>query len=175
MKPSNRASSPAVKSFTMSTEATVLSLARPDVDQLADDFEKIVGIVSPVSIASTHSSVIEDLQDQIEAVEADIATSKAKLSKLKLSLRKQLKVVNSPTTHENASLAVVIRNQYGEFNRQIHNNRDGTLYYYTDGDHKTLLTLSATKVSTAEVRAAGGEVVDGKKGAAVHFKDLSSA
>lgn len=161
----------------MSANSETLSLIA--VDALAEDFEHIVGVVSSPSGTSTSSNsslstVSEELTDAIEAIEHEIEEKKLQLVKLKNALRKQTRLVGTPTTHDNAALAVVIKNRNGEFYRQIHNDRDGTLYYLTDGGRKTLLTLSASKMPTKIVREGGANVLDGKKGPSVHHKDLSS-
>ena len=166
-----------VNSSRMSDNSVTLSLLA--VDALADDFEQIVGVVSSpsgtsISSNSTLSTVSEELTDAIEAIEQEIEEKKLQLLKLKNALRRQTRLTGTPTTHENAAFCVVVKNRNGEFYRQIHNDRDGTLYYLTDGGRKTLLTLSATKVLTAVVREGGGQVLDGRRGPSVHYKDLSA-
>ena len=94
---------------------------------------------------------------------------RAELKEKRKELKKWEKRVSTPTTTENAQLVVIVK----EVNRQIHNELDGTLFYRTGPTSKTLLRLSAQKVSTKSVRDVGKTIVDGKKNVSVHVKDIS--
>jgi hypothetical protein len=126
----------------------------------------------PIELVSLVSSIQNDIRADIREVEKEIAAlmeivgQKKQLIKEKNSrLKLWEKRVSTPTTAENASLAVKVK----ENDRQLHNDQDGSLYYKS-GLKKQYIKVSAVKVSTKSVREAGKPVLDGKEGK-VHIKD----
>jgi hypothetical protein len=125
-----------------------------------------------IELVSLVSSIQNDIKADIREVEKEIAALmeivdqkkqliKEKTKKLKLWEKR----VSTPTTVENASLAVKVK----ENDRQLHNDEDGSLWYKS-GVKKQYIKVSAVKVSTKSVREAGKPVLDGKE-AKVHIKD----
>jgi len=114
---------------------------------------------------------IEGLEAEVEAIEEALLKKKGELKDKRNVLKKWLKRVHTPTTVENAQLAVVIYHT----NRQLHIDEDGTLFYRAPGEKntKTQVRLSAKRVSTQSVREKGQVVMDGKKKVSVHLKDPS--
>ena len=126
----------------------------------------------PIELVSLVSSIQNDIRADIREVEKEIAAlmeivgQKKQLIKEKNSrLKLWEKRVSTPTTAENASLAVKVR----ENDRQLHNDQDGSIWYKS-GVKKQYIKVSAVKVSTKSVREAGKPVLDGKEGK-VHIKD----
>ena len=126
----------------------------------------------PIELVSLVSSIQNDIKADIREVEKEIAAlmeivgQKKQLIKEKNSrLKLWEKRVSTPTTAENASLAVKVR----ENDRQLHNDQDGSIWYKS-GSKKQYIKVSAVKVSTKSVREAGKPVLDGKEGK-VHIKD----
>ena len=126
----------------------------------------------PIELLSLVSSIQNDIKADIREVEKEIAAlmeivgQKKQLIKEKNSrLKLWEKRVSTPTTAENASLAVKVR----ENDRQLHNDQDGSIWYKS-GSKKQYIKVSAVKVSTKSVREAGKPVLDGKEGK-VHIKD----
>jgi hypothetical protein len=50
----------------------------------------------------------------------------------------------------------------------------GDVYYFTAGGHRVNVKLSATLLPNLEARAAGHQIFDGKKGAAIHINDKAA-
>jgi 23S rRNA U2552 (ribose-2'-O)-methylase RlmE/FtsJ len=126
----------------------------------------------PIELVSLVSSIQNDIKADIREVGKEIAAlmeivgQKKQLIKEKTSrLKLWEKRVSTPTTAENASLAVKVK----ENDRQLHNDDDGSLWYKS-GLKKQYIKVSAVKVSTKSVRDAGKLVLDGKE-AKVHIKD----
>ena len=127
----------------------------------------------PIELVSLVSSIQNDIKADIKEVEKEIAALMEIVSQKKQLIKektKRLKLwdkrVSTPTTVENASLAVKVK----ENDRQVHNDEDGSLWYKSGARGKQYLKVSAVKVSTKSVREAGKPVLDGKE-AKVHIKD----
>lgn len=121
------------------------------------------------------SKIQDDIRSDIREFNKEIAglteiiNQKKQLIKEKTArLKLWDKRVSTPTTVENASLAVKVRDN----DRQLHNDEDGSMYYKS-GTKKQFIKLSAVKVSTKSVREAGKPVLDGKE-AKVHIKDKTA-
>jgi hypothetical protein len=129
----------------------------------ANDQVELIFLVSQIQddIRSDIREVQKEIASLMEIVEQKKLIIKEKTSRLKLWDKR----VNSPTTVENASLAVKVKDN----DRQLHNDGDGSLYYKS-GVKKQYIKVSAVKVSTKSVREAGKPVLDGKEGK-VHIKD----
>ena len=146
------------------TEGTSIKSQQRDAVDFVDE-EPLI-LKSAAKVIETLEKEVEEIADQIELDEEEIAKKKTYLKGLRKELKKWQKRVSTPTTAENAHLAVVIN----QVNRQLHNLDDGTLFYNTDTS-KTLVRLSAKRVPTKSVREAGKPVIDGKKKVSVHIKD----
>jgi hypothetical protein len=94
-----------------------------------------------------------------------------KVRKLQKQVHALVNPSNSPTTVEIASLHVDITNNHGTFSRQLHNDRNGNVFYYTDGGRRSNVLLSVTRIPNDVAREGGKPIYDGKKGIAVHPKD----
>ena len=151
---------------TTSTEGTSINSKQYAAVDFVDETPLIVKAAKNVIV--TLEGEVEEMTDLIEAIEYNLAKKKALLKEKRKELKNWVKRVSTPTTAENAHFAVVIKN----VNRQIHSEDDGQLFYKTESG-KTLLRLSATKVSTKSLRDAGKLIVDGKKKASVHIKDTT--
>jgi len=151
---------------TTSTEGTSINSKQYAAVDFVDDVPVIVKATKKVVEALENE--VEEMSNEIESLEEALAKKKTVLKEKRKELKKWEKRVSTPTTAENAHFAVVIKN----VNRQIHSEDCGQLFYKTETG-KTLLRLSATKVSTKSVRDAGKFVVDGKKKASVHIKDTT--
>ena len=126
----------------------------------------------PIELVSLVSSIQNDIKADIREVEKEIAALMEIVDQKKQLIKeksKRLKLwekrISTPTTAENASLAVKVK----ENDRQLHNDEDGSLWYKS-GVKKQYIKVSAVKVSTKSVREAGKPVLDGKE-ARVHIKD----
>ncbi len=155
-------------------EIAVSPIVTPPVEVKLSSVESAVVSAEndPIELVSLVSSIQNDIKSDIREVEKEIAAlmeivgQKKQLIKEKNSrLKLWEKRVSTPTTAENASLAVKVK----ENDRQLHNDDDGSLYYKS-GLKKQYIKVSAVKVSTKSVREAGKPVLDGKEGK-VHIKD----
>ena len=155
-------------------EIAVSPIVTPPVEVKLSSVESAVVSAEndPIELVSLVSSIQNDIKADIREVEKEIAAlmeivgQKKQLIKEKTSrLKLWEKRVSTPTTAENASLAVKVR----ENDRQLHNDDDGSLWYKS-GLKKQYIKVSAVKVSTKSVREAGKPVLDGKEGK-VHIKD----
>lgn len=149
---------------TTTTEGTSIKSQQRDAVDFIDE-EPLI-LKSAGKVIEDLEKKVEELADEIELDEEEIAKKKTYLKGVRKELKKWQKRVSTPTTAENAQFVVVVN----QVNRQIHNYDDGTLFYNTETS-KTQLRLSAHKVSTKSVRDAGKTVVDGKKKVSVHVKD----
>ena len=118
------------------------------------------------------SKIQDDIRSDIKEINKEIAGLTEIINQKKMQIKEKSarlklwdKRVSTPTTVENASLAVKVRDN----DRQLHNTDDGSCYYKS-GAKKQFIQLSAVKVSTKSVREAGKPVLDGKE-AKVHIKD----
>jgi hypothetical protein len=102
----------------------------------------------------------------------DILSKKVKVRALQKQVSRLLNPSNSPTTNEIAGLHVNITNRIGTFSRQLHNDKDNNVFYYTDGGRRTDIKLSATRIPNDVARDSGVPIYDGKKGIVRHPKDL---
>ena len=102
-----------------------------------------------------------------------ILTRKIKIRQLQKQVQILINPSSSPTTVEIASLHVDITNRDGTFSRQLHNDKDKNVFYYTDGGRRTDVKLSATRIPNDVARESGKPIYDGKKGIAVHPKDIT--
>jgi TolA-binding protein len=143
-------------------------------EQVEELTEGVEGIVLADNYSVASSAKVEELEEKIEDTQDLIEELKVKLTKLKNQLRREQRKVLTPTTATNAAIAVVVKNNRGKFYRQLHNEVDGTLYYFSDAGRKNKISLSAIKVPTAQVRASGHVVLDGKQGASIQLKDASA-
>ncbi len=158
-----------------SEDEQVLQIAvspSPITTVLTEESAVAVTSSSEIELVSLVSSIQNDIKADIREVEKEIAAlmeivgQKKQLIKEKTSrLKLWEKRVSTPTTAENASLAVKVK----ENDRQLHNDVDGSLWYKS-GVKKQYIKVSAVKVSTKSVREAGKPVLDGKEGK-VHIKD----
>ena len=151
---------------TTTTEGTSINSKQYTAVDFVDDEPLIVKATKKVVEALENE--VEEMSNEIESLEEALSKKKNVLKEKRKELKKWEKRVSTPTTAENAHFAVVIKN----VNRQIHSEEDGQLFYKTETS-KTLLRLSATKVSTKSLREAGKPVVDGKKKVSVHIKDTT--
>ena len=149
---------------TTSTEGTSINSKQYATVDFVDETPLIVKAAK--NVIEALEGEVEEMTDEIEAIEYNLAKKKALLKEKRKELKKWVKRVSTPTTVENAHFAVVIN----QVNRQLHNEDDGQLFYRTD-KAKILVRLSARKVSTKSVRDSGRVVVDGKKKTSVHVKD----
>jgi len=155
----------------------VSSLAEISITGSGLSSNPVVSVDDRPLIIQSAAFVLQNLEDEIESLEAEVEAVEEALNKKKGELKdkrnvlkKWLKRIHTPTTVENAQLAVVIN----QTNRQLHNDEDGTLFYRTgEKNTKTQVRLSAKKVSTQSVREKGQVVMDGKKKVSVHLKDPS--
>lgn len=149
---------------TTSSEGTSIKSEQYTKVDFVDDKPLIVKAAAKV--IETLEEEVEEMTDEIESLEEALSLKKLALKEKRKELKKWVKRVSTPTTAENAHFAVVINS----VNRQLHNCSDGQLFYRTDKT-KTIVRLSAKKVSTKSVRDSGKVVVDGKKKISVHVKD----
>lgn len=149
---------------TTSTEGTSIDSKQYTTVDFVDDKPLIVRTAAKV--IENLEEEVDQMTDEIESLEEALSSKKIALKEKRKELKKWVKRVSTPTTVENAHFAVVIN----QVNRQLHNEDDGQLFYRTD-KAKTLVRLSARKVSTKSVRESGRVVVDGKKKISVHVKD----
>ena len=153
---------------TTSTKGSSIKTQQIDAVDFIDDEDEAE---EPIIVQSV-KMVIENLEIDVTDLESlvdKLIEMRAELKKKRKELKKWEKRVSTPTTTENAQLVVIVK----EVNRQIHNELDGTLFYRTGPTSKTLLRLSAQKISTKSVRDVGKTIVDGKKNVSVHVKDIS--
>lgn len=156
---------------TTSTKGSSIKTQQIDAVEFIDDETEVEEpiIVQSVKMVIENLEIdVTSLEDLCESLVDKLIEMRAELKEKRKELRKWEKRVSTPTTTENAQLVVIVK----EVNRQIHNELDGTLFYRT-GTSKTLLRLSAQKVSTKSVREVGKPIVDGKKNVSVHVKDIS--
>ena len=156
-------------------EIAISPIVTPPAEVKLSSVESAVAVSTenaPIQLVSLVTSIQNDIKADIREVEKEIAALmeivnqkkqiiKEKNSRLKLWEKR----VSTPTTAENASLAVKVK----ENDRQLHNDDDGSLWYKS-GLKKQYIKVSAVKVSTKSVREAGKPVLDGKEGK-VHIKD----
>ena len=151
-----------------STETTSITSKQLEAVNFIDG-QSLIGHSVELVIENIQSEV-EELNSEIDVLLEQLGLKKGELKEKRSILKKWLKRVQSPTTAENAQLAVVV----GGTNRQLHNDEDNQLYYRTgEKNTKTLVRLSARKVSTKSVRDAKKNVVDGKTKISVHVKDAT--
>ena len=156
--------SPTVSAVTTVSKSSKSSASSASSDDDDEDEIDLVHLVS--NIQDDIKGEIKEVQNEIalmmEIVEKKKQLIKEKTKKLKLWEKR----VSTPTTAENASLAVKVK----ENERQVHNDLDGSLWYKSGSRGKQYLKVSAVKISTKSVREAGKPVLDGKE-AKVHIKD----
>ena len=155
-------------------EIAISPIITPPAEVKLSSGESAVGSAEndSIELVSLVSSIQNDIKADIKEVEKEIAALMEIVDQKKQLIKeksKRLKLwekrVSTPTTAENASLAVKVK----ENDRQLHNDEDGSLWYKS-GVKKQYIKVSAVKVSTKSVREAGKPVLDGKE-AKVHIKD----
>jgi len=115
-------------------EIAISPVVTPPVEVKLSSVESAVVSIEndPIELVSLVSSIQNDIKTDIREVEKEIAAlmeivgQKKQLIKEKNSrLKLWEKRVSTPTTAENASLAVKVR----ENDRQLHNDQDGSIWY----------------------------------------------
>ena len=156
--------SPTVSAVTTASKSSKSSASSASSD---DDDENEIDLVHLVSnIQNDIKGEIKEVQNEIALMMTIVEQKKQLIKEKKKKLKLWEKRVSTPTTVENASLAVKVRDN----DRQVHNDEDGSLWYKSGAKGKQYLKVSAVKVSTKSVREAGKPVLDGKE-ARVHIKD----
>ena len=152
-----------VSAVTKSSEESVAVLSLSASYEEENDEIELVSLVSKIQ---------DDIRNDIKEVQKEIASLMEIVDQKKLIIKEKTarlklwdKRVNTPTTVQNASLAVKVK----ENDRQLHNDDDGSMWYRS-GTKKQYIKVSAVKVSTKSVRETGKPVLDGKE-PKVHIKD----
>jgi len=168
VSPITSASSVSASSASESTTTTKASKTTKKFEDDDDDDDELEMMHLASKIRDDLKSDIKDLEKGIKLYLEMIADKKQRIKEKTASLKLWDKRVNTPTTFENASLSVKVKDN----DRQIHNEIDGSLYYKSGGK-KQFLKVSAVKVSTKSVRESGKPVLDGKE-VKVHIKDKTA-
>jgi hypothetical protein len=162
------ASSVSASSASESTTTTKSSKTTKKFEDDDDDDDELEMMHLASKIRDDLKKDIKDLEKGITLYLEMIAEKKQRIKEKTASLKLWDKRVNTPTTFENASLSVNVKDN----DRQLHNEVDGSLYYKSGGK-KQFLKVSAVKVSTKSVRESGKPVLDGKE-VKVHIKDKTA-
>jgi len=111
-------------------------------------------------------TAITAMQEAISATEDELELVTLKLKAMKLKLKQEQKRAISPTTRQTASLNVFVSGKH----RQLHNSKEGILFYRTDGNRITPVKKLRGTLSNAVVRASGESIWDGGS-ISVHLND----
>lgn len=125
--------------------------------------ENLVVVVETNPNAAT---AITAMQEAISATEDELELVTLKLKAMKLKLKQEQKRAISPTTRQTASLNVFVSGKH----RQLHNSKEGILFYRTDGNRIAPVKNLRATLSNAAVRASGGSIWDGGS-ISVHLND----